>query len=148
MGGCGKRIFSWRRIQCKSSIWAIKRNCCDIVELQNTTERKELVFSNKKIKSGVIPSSIWIKVFINNTRKELDKFLKKNSLYPIIFFHSFLPPHNRDKTLTINDYEREGENPDFFTLQKIFYYYKGTGKNLYPFTEGEWNDFVRLVLLN
>ena len=33
----------------------------------------------------------------------------------------------------------EGENPDFFTLQKIFYYYKGTGKNLYPFTEGEWN---------
>ena len=94
MRGCDKRIFSWRRIHCKSSIWAIKRNCCDIVELQNTTERKELVFNNKKIKSGVIPSSIWIKVFINNTRKELDKFLKKNSLYPIIFFYLFLPPHN------------------------------------------------------
>ena len=34
----------------------------------------------------------------------------------VISFHAFLSPWNRDKTLTINVYEEEGENLDFFKL--------------------------------
>lgn len=82
-------------------------------ELQNTAERKETSFNKKKIKSGVIPSAIGIKVINNRTGNEvIYKFFKKNSPYPTTFSHSFPPLRDGDETLSIDVYEGEGETPE------------------------------------
>ena len=81
-------------------------------KLQSSAIRKEVIFNNGKIKSGVNPSSVGIKVVNNKTGKDVVyKFFKKNSAYPIKFSHSFPPLRDGDETLKIDVYEGEGDSP-------------------------------------
>ncbi|UKI56265.1 MAG: Hsp70 family protein [Treponema succinifaciens] len=81
-------------------------------KLQNSAVRKETAFNNEKIKSGVNPLSVGIKVINNKTGEDVVyKFFKKNSVYPIKFSHSFPPLRDGDETLNIDVYEGEGKTP-------------------------------------
>ncbi|WP_022930862.1 Hsp70 family protein [Treponema bryantii] len=82
-------------------------------ELQNNSQREVVTFNCQKIKSGVIPLSIGIKVINNKTGQDvIYKFFKKNSSYPISFTHAFPPNRDGDENLTIDVYEGEGETPE------------------------------------
>lgn len=82
-------------------------------EIQNTAQRIETTFNTNKIKSGVIPASVGIKVISNKTGKEaIYKFFKKNESYPTTFSHAFPPHRDGDETLSIDVYEGEGETPE------------------------------------
>jgi len=81
-------------------------------KLQNSAARKETAFNNEKIKSGVNPLSVGIKVINNETKKDVVyKFFEKNSVYPIKVSHSIPLLRDGDETLKIDVYEGEGETP-------------------------------------
>ena len=75
------------------------------------------IFDPAETKSGVLPSSVGIKVINNKTGKEVVyKFFKKNDSYPCTFTHAFPPVRDGDENLTLEVYEGEGETPDSCSL--------------------------------
>lgn len=90
-----------------------KKEVAERVEKQEQEgERTETEFDNKEMKSGVLPSSVGIRVKTRSGEDTIFKFFDKNSSYPEEKTQSFPMLRSGDEKFTLQIYEGESKKID------------------------------------
>lgn len=90
-----------------------KKEVAERIEKQEEEgERTETEFDNQKMKSGVLPSSVGIKVLTHSGEETIFKFFEKNSNYPEEKSQSFPMARSGDEKFTLQIYEGESKKVD------------------------------------
>lgn len=100
---------------CKNNLFVKYKKLAEL----NTQLTESLLKTDKELFNEMYELLLYEKLFIDNVKFYKDNFFEKEKQN---FQGNFDLPHNDED----------------------YYYYKGTAKNLYYFTEEQWNEFIRI----